>query len=75
MKDFNPDKLLYSPNNAAHALDVSRSTIYELMKAGLIAFVAFSNERRIPAAEVKRLAVEGIPAIPKKAKTDLIGAA
>lgn len=71
MKNFNPDKLLYSPNNAANALDVSRSTIYELMKAGLVRFVAFSNERRIPAAEVKRLAEEGIPAIPKKDKKEV----
>lgn len=70
MDNFNPDKLLYSPNSTAHALDISRSMVYELMKAGLIKFVAFSRERRIPAEEVKRLAEEGIPTIPKKVKTD-----
>ncbi|KJK09317.1 helix-turn-helix domain-containing protein [Pseudomonas tussilaginis] len=61
-------KLLFSVNNAAHALDCSRSSLYELMKAGLIKYVTFSNERRIPAEEVQRLATEGIPSIPKRVK-------
>lgn len=66
------EKLLYSPNSAAHALDIARSTLYELMKAGLVKYVTFSNERRIPASEVKRLATEGIPSIPRRDKKELI---
>jgi len=65
MDNHTPEKLLYSPNSAAIALDVSRSSIYALMKAGLIRYVKFSNERRIPAEEVKRLAAEGMPIISK----------
>ena len=65
----NPTKLLYSPNSAALTLDVSRSTIYNLMKLGLIKWVKFSNERRIPAEEVERLAAEGMPVISKTQKS------
>lgn len=72
MENFNPDRLLYSPNNAASALDISRSYVYELMKAKLIKFVQFGGERRIPAEEVKRLAEGGIPPIPKKAKAGAV---
>lgn len=60
------EKVLYSPSNAAHALDVSRTTIYELMKHGLISFVPYGADRRIPAEEIKRLATEGIPGVPQK---------
>jgi excisionase family DNA binding protein len=72
MENHIPEKLLYSPNSAAIALDVSRSSIYALMKAGLLRYVKFSNERRIPADEVKRLAVEGMPVIPKVEKSELL---
>lgn len=76
METFIPDKLLYSVNSTAHALDCSRSILYDLMRAGLIKFVAFGNERRIPAEEVKRLATEGIPSVPKRVKkSDLLGCA
>lgn len=75
MAGLNYEKALFSPTNAAHVLDVSRTTVYELMKHGLIKFVAFGSERRIPADEIKRLVAEGIPSIPRRAKTDLIGVA
>lgn len=70
--DFIPDRLLYSVNSSAHALDCSRSILYDLMKAGLIKFVAFGSERRIPVEEVQRLAKEGIPSVPKRVKSELL---
>lgn len=62
--------LLLSVNSAAKALDVSRATIYSLMKNGALAWVPFGADRRIPIEEIRRLASEGAPAI-TKAPTDL----
>lgn len=59
--DKEQSKLLYSTSSAAAALDVSRSTIYALMKAGLLKSVPFGADKRIPAEEVERLAKEGVP--------------
>lgn len=53
------DQLLFSPNSAARVLDVSRTKIYELMRDGKLRFVLVGADRRIPAAELRRLA-EGI---------------
>lgn len=64
--NINQDKVLYTPTNFAHALDISRTRVYELMQAGLIAYVRYGSDRRIPATELHRFAVEGIPALPKK---------
>lgn len=50
---------LYSPNNAARALDISRSKIYDLMKSGALRFVKIGANRRIPSEEIQRLAAEG----------------
>jgi excisionase family DNA binding protein len=55
----NPSKLLYSPNAAAEALDVSRSFIYGLMKIGALSYVQVGADRRIPAEEVQRIAKTG----------------
>ena len=52
-------KRLYSPNSAAHALDISRSKIYDLMKSGALRYVVIGSDRRIPADEIDRLATEG----------------
>ena len=52
-------RVLYSPESAAKALDVSRSTVYSLMKNGRIKFVLIGADRRIPAAEVMRIGAEG----------------
>lgn len=52
--------VLLSPNSAARALDVSRSTIYGFMKQGLIRFVQVGSDRRIPAEEIARIAAEGL---------------
>lgn len=52
-------KHLFSPNSAAHALDISRSKVYELMKSGAVRFVKIGATRRIPSGEIQRLAAEG----------------
>lgn len=66
MAALNYEKVLFSPTNAAHVLDVSRTTVYELMKHGLIKFVSYGADRRIPVEEINRMKEEGIPSIPKK---------
>jgi excisionase family DNA binding protein len=53
------ERKLLSPNSAAATLDVSRSTIYNLMKIGRIKWVYVGADRRIPAEEVQRIASEG----------------
>lgn len=53
------DRKLLSPNNAARALDISRSKIYELMKCGALGYVQIGADRRIPMEEVERLAKTG----------------
>ena len=55
----NESKKLFSPNSAARALDVSRSTIYGLMKCGALGYVMIGSDRRITAGEIERLAKEG----------------
>ncbi|MBU3055841.1 helix-turn-helix domain-containing protein [Pseudomonas indica] len=50
---------LYRVNEAARLLGASRGTLYALMKAGKLAWVPFGADRRIPAAEVQRLATHG----------------
>ncbi len=52
-------KLLYSPNSAAQLLDVSRSFIYGLMKAGALGYIQVGSDRRIPAEEIERIAKSG----------------
>lgn len=56
MNDTRPtiDKLLYTPLEAAHALGVSRSTLYELLAHGDIASVRIGASRRIPADCLRR---------------------
>ena len=64
--NINQEKVLYSPTNFAHAADIARSRVYELMEAGLLAYVKYGSDRRIPASELHRFAKEGIPALPNK---------
>lgn len=56
------DRKLLSPNNAARVLDVSRSKIYDLMKCGALGYVQIGADRRIPIAEIERIASEGTTA-------------
>jgi excisionase family DNA binding protein len=56
MTDTRPtiDKLLYTPLEAAHALGISRSTLYELLARGAIDSVRIGASRRIPADCLRR---------------------
>lgn len=49
------DKLLLTPTEAASALGIGRSKVYELMRAGTLASVRIDTCRRIPAAELEGL--------------------
>jgi excisionase family DNA binding protein len=53
------DRLLLTPREAATALGIGRSKLYELLRIGAIASVRIGSSRRIPAsaleAYVKRL--------------------
>ena len=62
MQNESEARKLFSPNSAARILDVSRSKIYDLMKAGQLHFVMVGCDRRIPVAEIERIASEGAPA-------------
>jgi excisionase family DNA binding protein len=53
------DKLLCTPVEAAHALGVSRSTIYVLMAGGNLPSVRIGASRRIPAEGLRRY-IEGL---------------
>lgn len=44
------DLLLLTPERAAERLDVSRTTVYELLKSGDLASVKIGRARRIPVA-------------------------
>ncbi len=58
------DKLLYTPVEAAHALGVSRSTVYELMASDLLASVQIGSCRRVP-VEALRSFVRKLSTKPK----------
>ena len=49
------DKLLLTPTEAAAALGIGRSKVYELMRAGTLGSVRIDTCRRIPAAELEAL--------------------
>jgi excisionase family DNA binding protein len=53
-KPVTVDKLLYTPVEAAHALGLSRSTIYVLMANGQVPSVRIGNSRRVPAEGLRR---------------------
>lgn len=53
-KPMTVEKLLYTPVEAAHALGVSRSTIYILMAKGDVPSVQIGASRRTPAEALRR---------------------
>jgi excisionase family DNA binding protein len=53
-KAVNVDELLCTPVEAAHALGMSRSTIYLLMESGDVPSVRIGASRRIPAEGLRR---------------------
>ena len=54
-------KLLHRVNNGAKKLDLSRSTIYDLMEKGKLKWVEIAGIRLIPDSEIQRIAAEGVP--------------
>lgn len=52
-------RVAYSPAEAAEALGLSRATVHNLIRAGEIASTKIGRSRRIPAAELQRIALEG----------------
>nr|NYU03604.1 helix-turn-helix domain-containing protein [Pseudomonas sp. SbOxS1] len=63
---FETTSFLLSPNSVAKALDISRSSVYALMRNGDLAWIPFGSDRRIHISEVQRLATEGIPTTVKR---------
>lgn len=57
------EKVLLSTKRAAAALDISRTTLYWLMRNGSVKYVQIGSDRRIPVEEVHRIAREGCPKI------------
>ncbi|MEV4974863.1 helix-turn-helix domain-containing protein [Streptomyces scopuliridis] len=51
-----PSQLLYAPAEAAKVLSLGRSTIYNLMAAGALAYVKHGRLRRIRWTELERYA-------------------
>jgi len=49
------DKILLTPTEAATALGIGRSKVYELLRNGTLASVRIDTCRRIPAAELDAL--------------------
>lgn len=49
------DKLLLTPTEAATALGIGRSTLYELMRCGTVPSVRIGGCRRIPASGLSDL--------------------
>jgi excisionase family DNA binding protein len=46
------DKVLLTPEEAAQALSIGRSKVYELLRAGALASVRIGASRRIPVEAV-----------------------
>jgi excisionase family DNA binding protein len=53
--------LLYTPEEAAEALRMGRSTVYELMADGLLVYVKRGRSRRIRVTDLEKF-VAGLPA-------------
>lgn len=53
------DRLLYRPEEAAELLSIGRSTLYELMTAGLVEYVKLGRCRRIRRSALERY-VDGL---------------
>ena len=49
------EKLLLTPTEAADALGIGRSKVYELLRAGTLASVRIDSCRRIPLEDLKAM--------------------
>jgi excisionase family DNA binding protein len=57
------ERRLYRPVEAAEAIGVGRATIYRLIAEGRIATVVINERLRVSAAEIDRIAAEGVPSL------------
>ncbi len=53
-----PDKLLYTPGEAAALLSIGRTKLFELLADGTLPSVRIGNCRRVPAAALESLVRE-----------------
>lgn len=60
------EPLAVTVTRAAELLSIGRSTLYDHVKAGNVRTITICNDRRVPMDEVRRVAREGLPALPKK---------
>lgn len=58
------ERVAFRPIEAADALGVSRSVIYARIADGSIRSIVVGSRLRIPAAELARIAEEGVPPAP-----------
>ena len=66
-------RLAYSVSETAQALSISIPTLHRAISHGLIRCAKLGRVIRIPSAEVERLAVEGLPPIPRTYKRKTVG--
>ncbi|MFF7371952.1 helix-turn-helix domain-containing protein [Streptomyces tricolor] len=57
------DRLLYTPEEAAEALSIGRSTLYELMAEGVVKYIKLGRCRRIRRADLETY-VAGLTPLP-----------
>ncbi|MFF0290073.1 helix-turn-helix domain-containing protein [Streptomyces sp. NPDC005262] len=57
------DRLLYKPGEAAEALAIGRSTVYELMAEGSLKYIKLGRTRRIRRADIEAY-VESLVTLP-----------
>ncbi|MEU1849742.1 helix-turn-helix domain-containing protein [Streptomyces sp. NPDC019990] len=57
------DRLLYTPEEAAEALAIGRSTLYELMADGVLTYIKLGHSRRIKRTVLETY-VAGLPSLP-----------
>ncbi|MGH4033187.1 helix-turn-helix domain-containing protein [Actinomycetota bacterium Odt1-20B] len=55
------DRLLYTPEEAAEALAIGRSTLYELMAAGVVNYIKLGRCRRIRRTDLETYVSSLIP--------------
>ncbi|MFF5496358.1 helix-turn-helix domain-containing protein [Streptomyces aquilus] len=57
------DRLLYTPEEAAEALAIGRSTLYELMADGVLTYIKLGRSRRIRRTDLETY-VAGLAPLP-----------
>ncbi|MER5300173.1 helix-turn-helix domain-containing protein [Streptomyces lasiicapitis] len=55
------DRLLYTPEEAAESLAIGRSTLYELMAAGVLNYIKLGRCRRIRRADLEAYVSSLVP--------------